>query len=152
MAAKDYLPIRDPANDVIKGGATRVASLSAIVGGLAALDVTFSDKLVEIFGTTAPTAEIKATILVALIAAWALIAVADLFTRAIATAAAQPQLTLAPAGMKVRRSDQEGTGAERNWIVAAIERDPAKPESAMLLVLKSGEKPTWIGASTVKGD
>lgn len=150
--AIDPAPIRDPANDVIKAGTTKIASLSAIVGGLAGLDVAFSDDLVNIFGDTPPTAGIKATILVALIAAWALIAAADLITRGIATAASQAKLAIAPAGMEVRRTDQEGTTAERHWIVVAAEFDPTKPESAKLLVVKSGEQPAWVDASTVTGD
>jgi hypothetical protein len=149
--AIDPAPIRDPANDVIKAGTTKIASLSAIVGGLAGIDVAFSDNLVKIFGDTPPTAGIKATVLVALIGAWALIAASDLFSRAIATAASQPKLAIAPAGMEVRRADQEGSAAEKGWIVAAAEFDPTKPESAKLLVVKSGEQPTWVDASTVKG-
>jgi hypothetical protein len=54
--------------------------------------------------------------------------------------------------MKVRRSDQEGTEAERDWIVAATQFDPTKSESAKLLVVKSGEQPAWVDGSTVKGN
>lgn len=145
-------PIRERNDDVIKAGTTRIASLSAIVAGLAAIDVTFSDNLVEIFGDTPPTAGIKTTILVALIAAWAVIAVADLFSRAITTAASSPKLVTTPGGIEVRRADQQGTSAERGWIVVAAEAKPAKPEATKLLVVKSGQKPEWVDASTVKGD
>jgi uncharacterized membrane protein YeaQ/YmgE (transglycosylase-associated protein family) len=152
MAISDYLPIRDPEEDVIKSGATKITSLSAVVAGLAAIGVTFSDNLIEIFGETPPSAGNKTAILIALVGAWALIAIAVLFSRAIVTAASQPKLATAPAGMKVRRPDQEGSEAEKGWIVAAADFDPTKPEATRLLVLKSGQAPVWVAASTVKGE
>lgn len=151
MSASDYLPIRDPKNDVIKSGTTKIASLSAIVAGLAGIDVAFNNSLIKIFGGN-PSNGVKTTILVALIGAWALIAVADLLSRAITTAASQPKFAVAPPGLKVRRPDQEGTTAEQHWLVAAAEFDPTTPEAVKLLVLKAGEQPVRIDASTTKGD
>ena len=149
--AIDFAPIRDPEKDVIEAGASRITTLSAIVGGLAGIDVAFNDSLVKIFGGT-PSNGIKTTILVSLIAAWALIAVADLIARAIATAASQPKLAIPPAGIKVKRPDQSGDEAEVKWLVAAAEFNPNKPDAMKLLVLKAGEKPVWVDASTVEGE
>ena len=149
--AIDFAPIRDPEKDVIEAGASRITTLSAIVGGLAGIDIAFNDSLVKIFGGT-PSNGIKTTILVSLIAAWALIAVADLIARAIATAASQPKLAIPPAGIKVKRSDQSGDEAEEKWLVAAAEFNPNKPDAMKLLVLKAGETPVWVDASTVEGE
>jgi hypothetical protein len=151
VALKLAHPIRDPEKDVIEAGATRITTLSAVVGGLAGIDVAFNHSLVKIFGGT-PSNGVKTTILVALIAAWALIAVADLLARAIATAASQPRLAIPPAGTRVRRPDLEGETAEKQWLVAATEFDPNKPDATRLLVLKAGEQPVWVDASTVKGE
>jgi len=59
--AIDFAPIRDPEKDVIEAGASRITTLSAIVGGLAGIDVAFNDSLVKIFGGT-PSNGIKTTI------------------------------------------------------------------------------------------
>jgi hypothetical protein len=52
----------------------------------------------------------------------------------------------------VRRPDQSGETAEKNWIVAATELDPANPEETKLLVVKSGQKPEWVKTSSVTGN
>jgi hypothetical protein len=150
--AINFAPIRDPEKDVIEAGASRITTLSAIVGGLAGIDVVFNDSLVKIFGDNPPSNGVKTTILVSLIAAWALIAVADLIARAVVTAASQPRLAIPPAGIKVRRQDQAGDKAEKDWLVAGAEFDPTKPDATRLLVVKAEEQPAWVDASTVKGE
>jgi len=52
----------------------------------------------------------------------------------------------------VKRPDQSGDEAEEKWLVAATEFNPNKPDAMKLLVLKAGEKPVWVDASTVEGE
>lgn len=44
------------------------------------------------------------------------------------------------------------TLSAKHWLVAAAEFNPNKPDAMRLLVLKAGEQPVWVDASTVKGE
>jgi hypothetical protein len=105
----------------------------------------FNENVVKIFGDHVSDG-IKASILIAIIAAWAVIAVADLLARAITTSArlrSAPAAGMpAPSGMQVKLT--EGVDSE-GWLVAAIRgTDGADDGALQLLVVKAGEKPKWI--------
>jgi hypothetical protein len=143
-----FAPIRDANKDVVKSGALRLTWVSGAIGGIAAILTALNEHLINFFGDDL-TDEIKANILIVIIAAWALIAVADLFTRAIATAARQkapqPPLVPAPSGMRVKLI--EGPDSP-GWLVAAI-RGGNGAGDAELLIAKSGEAPKWVSRDEV---
>lgn len=140
--------LRDPNEDVIKAGATKLTTYSAIAAALVGLDATVT-QLSDVIGDD-PTPDQKLALIVALLAAWTVIAAVDLIARAIVTRAKLPRFSTPPEGMKVSRPDLDGDAAD-GWVVASIEADPQKPEEGRLLVIKDGFKPAWVAASGVKG-
>jgi hypothetical protein len=143
-------PIRDPKADVVKSGAFRLTWVSGAIGGIGALIIAFNKGFTEIFGDEAG-AGIKASVLIAIIAAWAVIAVADLLARAITTSArlrsAPAAGTPAPDGMQVTLTDGVDSPG---WLVAAVRgTDGAADGDLELLVVKAGEKPRWVGQDGV---
>jgi hypothetical protein len=143
-------PIRDPKADVVKSGAFRLTWVSGALAGISALIVAFNKGFTEIFGDTAG-AGIKASVLIAIIAAWAVIAVADLLARAITTSAklrSAPAAGMpAPDGMQVKLTD--GVDSE-GWLVAAVRGTDGVADGALeLLVVKAGEKPKWVSQDGV---
>jgi hypothetical protein len=139
-------PIRDPKADVVKAGAFRLTWVSGAIGGIGTIIIAFNKGFTEIFGDSAGPG-IKASVLIAIVAAWALIAVADLLARAITTAArlrSAPAAGIpAPDGMRVKLID--GVDSE-GWMAAAVRSVDGALE---LLVVKAGEKPKWVGQDGV---
>ena len=72
----------------IQAPATNLTLGSGVVALIGSAVTLFNDSFKSIFGDTASTT-IKASVLIAVIAAWALIAVADLLARAIAKSASE---------------------------------------------------------------
>lgn len=128
-------PFRDEKEDVIKSGALGVTWISATIGGIAAILTVFNEQLINLFGDDLAD-NLKAGILVAVILAWALIAVADVMARAKVTAASlRAEVATAPEGMKVKLI--EADGVNDGWSVSAI-------RGTELLVAKAGQKPKWV--------
>jgi hypothetical protein len=143
-------PLRDPKQDVIKSGALRLTWVSAAIAGVSAIVVAFNDATLKIFGEDLND-RTKAAVLVAIIVAWAAIAVADLFARAIAVAGTQPPAVVtAPGGIHVTRPPLAGDD-ETGWAVVAIEVDGSGSETARFLVSKAGHAPEWVQAKDLKG-
>lgn len=137
--------VRDPEKDVIKGGALRLTWISGAIGSVGVLVTAFNNNVTKLFGEDVSDG-VKASVLIAIIAAWALIAVADLFARAIATSAHLRQVPdpefAAPEGMRVKLTD--GTDS-KGWLVAAMRKPGDSANGSVeFLVLKDGEEPKWI--------
>lgn len=138
-------PIRDEQEDVVKAGAFRLTWVSGALGGVAAIVTAFNEHMLKIFGDDLSDGT-KASVLIAIIAAWAAIAVADLLARAITTAARlrkAPSAITAPEGMRVKLI--QGVDKEDGWMVAAIRRSEDDSGSASeFLVVNSKEAPKWV--------
>jgi hypothetical protein len=142
--------IRDSKEDVVKSGAFRLTWISGTIGAIGVIVTAFNDNIVKIFGDHVSDG-IKASVLIALIAAWAAIAIADLLARAITTSARLRSIPAAgmpaPNGMQVKLTD--GVDSE-GWLVAAVRgTNGGAGEGLQFLVVKAGEKPKWIGQAGV---
>jgi hypothetical protein len=139
-----FSPMRDEQEDVVKSGALRLTWVSGAIGGIAAIVTAFNEHIFQIFGDDVSDGT-KASVLIAIIAAWAAIAVADLLSRAITTAARlkrAPSAITAPEGMKVKLT--KGPDAP-GWMVAAIRRcDEGTGAASEFLVVNSKEAPKWV--------
>ncbi len=138
-------PIRDPNEDIVKAGAFRLTWISGAVGGIAGLVTVFNEQFIHIFGEHASDG-VKASVLIAVIAAWALIAVADLLSRSITTAAKlrrdPPAPIVAPKGMRVKVTEGEDT---TGWSVVAIrDADGTETDALNFLIIKAGQAPKWV--------
>jgi len=151
-------PMRDPRQDVVRSGAMRLTWISGGLAGLATLVTAFNNNIIKIFGDRLDDG-IKASVLITIIAAWALIAVADLFSRAIVTSARlrrpPTDAIAAPNGLRVTLTD--GTDSV-GWTVAAVRKAEAKAAGAdggaeagglEFLVMKVGNPPKWVDQSGV---
>ena len=142
-------PIRDAKEDVVKAGAFRLTWISGTIAGIGVVVTAFNDNIVKIFGDHVSDGT-KASVLIALIAAWSVIAVADLLARAITTSArlrsAPATEVPAPSGMQVKLT--EGVDSS-GWLVAAVRSANGSSEDGQLLVVKAGEKPKWIAQDGV---
>lgn len=147
-----FAPIRDEQKDVVKSGAFRLTWVSGTIGGLAAIVTVFNNQMLQIFGEDISPGT-KASVLIAIIAAWAAIAVADLLARAITTAARlkqAPSAITAPEGMRVKLTN--GVDAH-GWMVAAIRRcDDSAGAASEFLVVNSKEAPKWVKQDEVALD
>jgi hypothetical protein len=137
--------IRDEKEDVVKSGALRLTWVSGAIGGIGALVTIFNEQFINVFGDNASDG-IKASVLIAIIAAWALIAVADILGRSITTSARLRQALdkpiAAPKGMRVTLT--KGTDSE-GWAVAAIRSADGGDDSKLeFLVAKAGQTPQWV--------
>jgi hypothetical protein len=145
--------IRDPKEDVVKSGALRLTWISGAVGGVGALVVAFNDNITKLFGEEVSDG-VKASVLIALIAAWALIAVADLLSRSITSSArlrrAPAGAITAPRGLRVKVIDGVDSPG---WLVAAIRGyDDSEADAVEFLVVKAGETPKWVEQASVTLD
>jgi len=147
-----FAPLRDEKEDVVKSGAFRLTWISGAIGGIAALVTAFNEHMLQIFGENLSDGT-KASVLIAIIVAWAAIAVADLFARAITTAARlrrAPSAITAPEGMRVKLIN--GVDAH-GWMVAAIRRcDDGAGAASEFLVVNSKAAPKWVKQEEVALD
>lgn len=130
--------------EAVKAPATNLTLGSAGAATLATLATAYNDTFHSIFGDTAGP-DVKAAVLIAVIAAWALIAVADIFGRAISKAATERApatttavMTMLPIAVIATNLD----GKDRNGFLAVAVRG-ADGEEEVLLV-KSGEPAAWV--------
>jgi hypothetical protein len=129
-------PLRDPSQDVVKAGALRL-TLGTQVGAAIAALVTALD---PIFGDSFRPG-LKTAIIIASIAAFALVTVADVFARTWATVATQPQIAVAPKGVNVRYIPV-AANEETGWAMVATRAKAGDPPIEFLIV-KHGQAPTW---------
>jgi|GEM_PF-6002823 len=145
--------IRDETKDVIDAGTLRVTTASGFGAAVVVL-VTAIDPIFEtIFGEDKVTPGVKAAIVIAAIASWALIAAVDIAARSYATGQQQlavatrsAQIAVAPADMTVTRT--RGTDVP-GFLVSAIRANPAQPGSAEFLIIKQGHTPEWVPGSDI---
>jgi hypothetical protein len=140
------MSLQDRAKDepgAIKAPATNLTIGSGIAAALAAAVTLFNDSFKSIFGDTA-SANVKASVLIAVIAAWTLIAVADLVARAVAkSAAARADEAIAPLPTALQAT--KTVGADQTGFVAAAIRTSGDGDTSFLLV-KQGQPPVWVDA------
>jgi hypothetical protein len=140
-----FAPIRDEKEDVVKSGALRLTWVSGAIGGVGAILTVFNEQFINLFGENASDG-IKASVLIAIIAAWTLIAVADILGRSMTVSArlrrAPDESMPAPKGMRVKLTEGEDAVG---WTVAAIRSANGGDTSSLeFLVTKAGEAPQWI--------
>jgi hypothetical protein len=139
--------------EAIKSPATTLTLGSAGAATIATLVVAFNDSFREIFGDTAGP-NIKAAVLIAVIGAWALVAVADIVGRAIAKAAteeaagrkataeiaakATPGTAMMPTALRATNLD----GPDEDGFLAVATRCVDGNHEVMLV--KESGTPVWI--------
>ncbi len=129
----------------IKAPATNLTIGTGIAAALATAATLFNDSFNSIFGDDA-SANVKASVLIAVIAAWTLIAVADLIARAVAKASADGGgEQLAPLPTAIAATKTEGT--DQTGFVAAAVRVTAG--ETFFLLVKKGQRPEWLKAEEV---
>lgn len=123
---------------------------------IATLVAAFNDSFNAIFGQAAGP-DIKAAVLIAVIAAWAFIAVADIFSRAIAKAATETALgaelaakasanvVLMPTALSAKRLKGPD---EPGFLVAALRSGDDGADLVMLV--KEGKPPEWVERDEVE--
>lgn len=121
--------------------ATYVAAVGAIVTGSESVFSQAFPKSIH------PTAGDKVALLIAIIAAWALIVVADILSRGYAHAHHASRITTAPAGMTATITNgPDDTG----WTVAAIRFSPGASPKASFLLTKAGQEPQWKSGKDIQ--
>jgi hypothetical protein len=140
--------------EAIKSPATTLTLGSAAAATIATLVTAFNDSFREIFGETAG-ANIKAAVLIAVIGAWALVAVADIVGRAIAKAATEraaglkasaeiaakgtaPSISPMPTAVPARNLD----GRDEEGFLAVATRTVDGVHQVMLV--KAGRAAVWV--------
>jgi hypothetical protein len=139
--------------EAIKSPATTLTLGSAGAATIATLVVAFNDSFREIFGDTAGP-NIKAAVLIAVIGAWALVAVADIVGRGIAKAAteraagvkeaaeiaakATPPISLLPTTLNAKNLD----GRDEEGFLAVATRNSKGVEQVLLV--KAATTPVWV--------
>jgi hypothetical protein len=81
MKSRSRLQIRNPDDDAIKGGTLRITWISGIIAALVALGSTWGSLWDAVYGQD-PSMWVKTAVLMTIIAAWSLIAAADILGRA----------------------------------------------------------------------
>lgn len=137
-------------SDAIKGRTLNLTLFSGLAAAITAAITVFNDSFKEIFGDTltgTDLADAKLTLLVAVIAAFTLIAVADLLARAWATAASTKVIvTPVPGSPAAKTLDGDG------YAIAAMRVKASAPDEVEYLLVKAGTEPTWTPAAKVKTD
>lgn len=145
-------------SDAIKARTLNLTLGSGFAAFIASGVTVFNGSFKAIFGKNLSAnqlAHTKTTVLVAVIAAFALIAAADLIARAWATASSEPNKAIAehyvvaaaPSGLratKIRDEDESG------FTVAAVRFKPADPDAVEYLLVKSGSAPGWVAGKDLK--
>jgi hypothetical protein len=144
-------PFTSSSSDVIKARTLNLTLFSGLAAGIATAITVFNKSFTAIFGDKlhgVDLANAKLTLVVAVIAAFALISVADLIARAWATAAGGSfVIAAAPSGLTATKTEgPDKTG----FTVAAVRFKPAEPDAVEYLLVKTGEAPDWTGGSELK--
>ena len=134
--------LRNEGTDVIQSRSMRLTLGSAVGASIVALAAAIEPVFEAVFGGKA-TPGIRAAVLIAVIAAWTLVAVADLLARGYATAH-----TRLP-GLKatIARATEES-----GFFAVDFRPAPNDPGKVEMLLVKPGRKPEWIPASDIRID
>ena len=133
-------------SDAIKGRTLNLTIFSGIAAAAAAAAAVFNEIFTAIFGENldaTQTVETKLTLAVAIIAAFALIVIADMLARAWASSSSRLIVTPVPGAPKAKTLAGEGS-------VAAMRVKTGAPDEVEYLFVKSGSEPTWESASKVE--
>jgi len=142
--------------EAIKSPATTLTLGTAAGATIATLIAAFNDSFEAVFGQTAGP-DIKAAVLIAVIVAWALTAIADMFARAIAKAAterargaelaakASAAVVLMPTALSVTRLK----GPDEPGFLAVALRDGDDGDGLVMLA-KEGRPPEWVERDEVE--
>jgi hypothetical protein len=123
---------------VIASPALRLTTFSAVAALVVAGGSLFTDKWFDqLLGDNA-SASTRASVFIAVVGAWALIAVADVLARGYATAHGS-RIVTAPAGLPMA-TRTKGT-AVSGFTVAAIRVDG---DGDSYLLVKAGQQPAWV--------
>jgi hypothetical protein len=145
------ISFKDSPSDAIKARTLNLTRVSGLAAVIATAITVFNKSFKAIFGdklTGVNLANAKLTLVVAVIAAFALIAVADLIARAWATAAGGSfVIASAPGGLTATKT--EGVD-EPGYTVAAVRFKPTEPDAVEYLLVKAGEAPGWTVGSKLK--
>jgi hypothetical protein len=141
-------------SDAIKARTLNLTLGSGFAAFVAAGVTVFNKSFKAVFGDTLDASQLahfKVTLLVAIIAAFALIATADILARAWATASANTStgdhvVLAAPVGLQAKKT--EGTDIP-GFTVGAIRFLPGKPDDLEYLLVKAGSAPEWVAEGAV---
>jgi hypothetical protein len=141
-------PFTASSSDAIKARTLNLTLFSGLAAGIATAITVFNKSFTAIFGDKlhgVDLANAKLTLVVAVIAAFAVISVADLIARAWATSAGGSfVIASAPSGLTATKTESlDKTG----FTVAAVRFKPAEPDAVEYLLVKTGEAPGWTGGS-----
>lgn len=136
-------------SDAINGRTLNLTLYSGLAAAIATAITVFNDSFDAIFpGLEDPeAADVKLPLLIAVIAAFTLIAVADLLARAWATATGG-RLIVVPVPGSPSAKTVDGDG----YSVAAMRVQAGAPDAVEYLMVKSGGEPTWVPAAKVRFD
>jgi len=144
-------------SDAINARTLNLTLGSGFAAFLATAITVFNDSFKAIFGEDLSGAELaryKVTVLVAVIAAFALIAVADLLARGWTTASrtradaqvAHYMIAAAPSNLKAKKTEGVDLGG---FTVAALRLKPSQPDAVEYLLVKTGAAPEWVAGKHV---
>lgn len=138
----DMSPIRDPSKDVIESGALRLTWGSGVGAVIVALGTAIDPVFDTVVGEDASPA-VRASIVIAAIAAWAVIATGDLLARSYATAhTKKPGLD----ATLTRGVDETG------FFAVAFRSSPSDRTGVEVLLVKPGKQPEWVSTEHVRFD
>lgn len=144
--------LSDRASDVpgaVKAPATNLTLGSAIIAFLAVIGTAIEPVFEAVFPDGASDG-IRAAVLIAVIAAWALIGVADIIMRGVSQAAtARSQWVMSPVESGITATRLEAVDSP-GWTVAAVRFPLSTPEKTSYLLVKAGETPAWVDKEDVQ--
>lgn len=140
-------PFSASESDAIKGRTLNLTLFSGLAAAIASAIVVFNESFEAIFGDGLAPPELahtKLVLLIAVIAAFALIVVADMLARAWATSANKLIVTPVPGAPSGKTVDDD------EITVAALRVKPDAPDEVEYLVVKAGAEPTWEAATKIR--
>lgn len=143
-------PFAASEGDAIKGGALNLTLFSGLSAAIATAIVVFNESFEAIFGdglTGAELAHTKLTLVIAIIAAFSLIAVGDMLARAWASSVnGKLIVTPVPGGPSAKTVDGDG------FTIAAMRVKADAPDEVEYLLAKEDAEPIWVAAAKVRLD
>jgi hypothetical protein len=141
-------PFAASESDAIKGRTLNLTLFSGLSAAIATAIVVFNESFEAIFGdnlTGAELAHTKLTLVIAIIAAFTLIAVADMLARAWASSA-NGRLIVTPVPGSPSAKTVDGDG----FTIAAMRVKSDSPDEVEYLLAKAGAEPIWVPAAKVR--
>lgn len=141
-------PFSASESDAIKARTLNLTLFSGLAAAIASAIVVFNESFKAIFGddlTGPELAHTKLVLLIAVIAAFAVIAVADMLARAWASSA-NGKLIVTPVPGNPSAKTVDGDG----FTIAAMRVQSGAPDDVEYLMVKAGSEPTWVAAAKVR--